>query len=109
MRHIHIIFILVLFSCGHKKEKTPIDIAGKESEKIVETKQNTESVFYNDDNNLRIFDFNQLPLSKDIDDISNNDTEKYNIDEWLRKKILEKENYYKLVNYNKISSNKDYI
>src|SRR5690606_11502504 len=71
-------------------------------------KQELQSIFYNNDKNLKIFDFNQLPLSKDIDDISNNDTEKYNVNQKLRKDILEQENYYKLVNYSNILDNKKF-
>lgn len=106
MKYLYIIILLSLFSCGNKTENTINKSVNEESKKVIEKKQDFKSIFYYNDKSLTVFDFNQLPLSKDIDDIPNNDTEKYNVNEKLRKDILEKENYYKLVNYSNIIDNK---
>src|SRR5690606_3122815 len=67
--------------------------------------QKISKTFYYNNDMLKIFDFNQMPLSKDIDQMSNNDTEKFNLNSELRESILKKENYYKLINYCSISKN----
>lgn len=112
MKYLFITILLTLSSCVDKKEKTVMQTADAETQKVIaqekSEKQELQSIFYNNDKNLKTFDFNQLPLSKDIDDISNNDTEKYNVKEKLRKDILEQENYYKLVNYSNILDNKKF-
>mgnify|MGYP003661529796 CR=1 FL=1 len=112
MKYLFITILLTLSSCVDKKEKTVMQTADAEPQKLItqekSEKQELQSIFYNNDKNLKTFDFNQLPLSKDIDDISNNDTEKYNVNQKLRKDILEQENYYKLVNYSNILDNKKF-
>lgn len=116
MKQLIVIILCVLCSCADKKDKTaiktvnaePQEVMDKEQGKQINTEAEGENLFYNNDSNLKSFDFSNLPLSKDVDDISNNDTDKYNIAENLRKEILQKENYYKLVNYSLINENKNY-
>lgn len=108
MKNLYLIILILLFSCGNKTEKKTSEIVNREVKKVIEKKQDLKGIFYYNDKNLTVFDFNQLPLSKDIDDISNNDTEIYNINKKLRKAILEKENYYKLVRYSNILQNKEF-
>jgi len=109
MKHLFIITIvlLTLFSCVNKKEKTTIQTISTKYQKS-NRKKKKENIFYKNNTNLKTFDFNQLPLSKDIDDISNNNTDRYSVSERLRREILKKENYYKLVNYSKIKDTKNY-
>lgn len=114
MRYLFVFFLLTLFSCVEQKGKTSIQNANnvpqieREVEKEKKNEQELKNLFYNNKGGLKTFDFNQLPLSKDIDDISNNDTDEYNVSEQLRKEILKKENYYKLVNYSEINNAKNY-
>ena len=114
MRYLFIFFLLTLFSCVEHKRKTSTQNANnvpqieREVEKKKKNEQEVKNLFYNNKGGLKTFDFNKLPLSKDIDDISNNDTDEYNVSEQLRKEILKEENYYKLVNYSEINNAKNY-
>lgn len=98
--------------CEDKNEKKGMQNISTESQRVKglekAEKHELQSFYYNSNKNIKYFDFNQLPLSKDIDNISNNNTEIYNVNKKLRKSILEQENYYKLINYSYVISNKDY-
>ena len=93
-----------MFSCANKKEKTVNEIVGKDEPKTIrEEKQEPQSTFYNNDKNLRTFDFNQLPLSK----ISINDNLKFSIEDNLKNEVLKKDYYYNLINYSNVIENKE--
>ena len=105
--------LLLTISCKNRNEKVSIenktirDIEVTEKRKSNIEVQDETGIYYKSDK-INLFNFNELPLSKDIDDISNNDTERYNVNSELRKSILEKENYYKLVYYNSLIENEEF-
>jgi len=111
MKYLFITILLIFTSCVDKKQKAVIQTTDAEPQKVIgqakSEKQEVQSVFYNNVKKLKTFDFNQLPLSIDIDDISNNNTEKYNVNDKLRKDILKQANYYKLVNYSNVNDGKN--
>ncbi|AMC09919.1 hypothetical protein Lupro_01000 [Lutibacter profundi] len=94
-----------MFSCANKKEKTVNEIGGNDELKtILEKKQEPQSTFYNNDKNLKTFDFNQLPLSK----TSINDNLKFRIEDNLKNEVLKKDYYYNLINYSNLIENKEF-
>jgi len=105
MKYLYIITLLTVFSCANKKEKTVNEIGGNdESKTIIEKKQEPQSTFYNNDKNLKTFDFNQLPLSK----TSINDNLKFRIEDNLKNEVLKKDYYYNLINYSNLIENKEF-
>lgn len=114
MRYLlYTVLFLLTISCKNKSEKDLMENQSVEDVEVAEKResniegQNETGVYYKSEK-IDFFDFNRLPLSKDIDEISNNETEKYNVNNTLRKSILEKENYYKLVNYSIVSENEEF-
>ncbi|WP_144439088.1 hypothetical protein [Lutibacter profundi] len=105
MKYLYIITLLTMFSCANKKEKTVNEIGGNDELKtILEKKQEPQSTFYNNDKNLKTFDFNQLPLSK----TSINDNLKFRIEDNLKNEVLKKDYYYNLINYSNLIENKEF-
>ncbi|WP_340067326.1 hypothetical protein [Ascidiimonas aurantiaca] len=110
---LYLTYLLLTISCKNRNEKVSIenkrirDIEVTEKRKSNIEVQDETGIYYKSDK-IDLFNFNEFPLSKDIDDISNNDTERYNVNSELRKSILEKENYYKLVYYNSLIENEEF-
>ncbi len=111
MKYLYIIILLLVISCKNKvdkgfvKNETLSDSIEKEQD--LKEKLSKKMLFYNK-GVVKSFNFDNKPLLKDIDEISNNNTEEFNVNIKLEKSLLEKENYYKLINYNNITENRNF-
>ena len=103
-----IIILVILFSCNNRKKIEKIPTTNSVMNKKTEKKQEKRIKFYKNNQFIKTFDFNIPPLSTDIDNISNKNTGKYNISKSLKNQILQKDNYYKLINYSNIKDDKFY-
>ena len=105
MKHlIKYIFLFFLVSCVNNNEK--IQINNIKSQNTIKYKQHVH--FYHKGNIITEYDFNKVPLSKDVDNLSNYKNEDFYVNKNIEKLLEKKENYYKLINYCKLGQNKYY-
>ena len=97
----YFIVLLLLISCVEKKTNFP------QHNKVEDKKIYKKRKFFKKEK-IQIYDFDKLPLKKDLDYLSNKNTPDYNIDDLLKKRILKNDNYYKLIYYDKIFENDNF-
>lgn len=114
-RLFYLIVLLSSISCNNKKnnpnniQSTKNEVKSQDVPMGSQRITPEEQIFFYKTVKIDFFDFNQFPLSKDTDEISNKNTDKYTLDRMIKETILEKENYYKLINYSKVNSNEKFI
>lgn len=111
MKYLYIIILFLIISCKNKADKDLVknEVLEDSIEKEQDLKKKlSKKLLYYNKGEIMSFNFNKSPLLKDIDEISNNDTEEYNVSDKLKKSLLEKENYYKIVNYSNITENRNF-